>query len=105
MSTKALRSKAIRGYHYIVLALLVVLACLGLGYIDHETTSVMDLFKPGNMLALFLYFFPAYVLSLLFLRLFSKNIKGAALILYSFFCGTFLGFLIALLSLYLIMRT
>jgi len=52
---------------YTSLVFLVALACLGLGYLDHETKALSDLFTPGNLFALLLYFVPAFLLSLLVL--------------------------------------
>jgi hypothetical protein len=41
--------------------LTILICCLGLFSLDRETHRIQDLFSPGNILALFLYFIPTYL--------------------------------------------
>lgn len=94
----------VSGVYYLLLAILVFMACIGLGYIDHETQTLGDLFTAQNMMALFLYFLPAYALNLLFLYLFFKKKRGIELILISFSLGTISGFAMVMTCLYLLLK-
>jgi hypothetical protein len=63
---------------YTVSALVVVLFCFGLFWLDRETHNFTDLFKPGNLFALVLYFIPTFALCALLYRFFEKrNNKNA----------------------------
>lgn len=48
----------------LVIAIAVALACFALGWIDHETTRVAQLFEAQNLAALTLYFLPTYAICL-----------------------------------------
>ena len=58
-----------------VIAFLVLLTCWSLFYLDHETRTFADLLKPGNLVALAVYFFPTFFISL-FLHLKFRNKKS-----------------------------
>ena len=65
--------------YYLLSALFILLLCFGLFYIDKDTKSIADLFKPGNLVALMLYFFPVWLLCFLLYSLFrTKNQKHRA---------------------------
>ena len=88
--------------HYTVGAVIVLFSCFLLGYIDHETKSVADLFKPSNLFALILYFVPTYAISMLLYNLFqrrnNKNSLALALVV-----GIPVGFTVVVVTLALAM--
>lgn len=73
------------------------LACLCLGYLDHETRSITDLFTPSNIFALLLYFVPAFLCSLLFYKYFSKKHYPLKSLAYALLAGMPLGFTLVIL--------
>jgi len=82
---------------YSSMAFFVALACLGLGYLDHETRSIMDLFNPGNIFGLSLYFVPAFLLSVLFYKIFSKKHYPLKSLVYALLAGVPLAFTLVIL--------
>ncbi len=56
--------------YYLVSALIILMLCFGLFYLDKDTKSIVDLFKPGNLVALMLYFFPVWLLCFMLYSLF-----------------------------------
>jgi len=90
-------------YYFLVL-ILTGLTSFALGYLDYETRKISDLFTAQNLVALFLYFLPAFIFSALFLNFFSSKYKGLKLLLLSYSLGTILGFAITFTTLYLKLR-
>jgi len=86
------------GKNYLLSIPVILLFCLALFSLDHETQSVGDLFTPGNLVALMLYFFPTWLicslLYTLFLKLNNKNSFAWSLVL-----GIPAGFLLMVLIL------
>lgn len=58
---------------YLKMALAVLLSCWAVFWLDHETRQISDLFSPGNLAALVIYFVPTYLLSLLLFSYFSNS--------------------------------
>jgi hypothetical protein len=58
--------------NYFLSVPVILLFCFGLFWLDHETQSIADLFKPGNLVALMLYFFPTWLICSLLYTLFQK---------------------------------
>jgi amino acid transporter len=85
------------------LALIVLIACLLLFSLDHETTSFWVLFKTSNLMALLLYFLPTWSLTLVFLHLSEKYRPSKSHLLFSSLIGIPLGFTVVMLSLWAIM--
>lgn len=50
----------------------IVLVCLGLFYLDHETQDMGDLLQPGMLMVLAIYTLPAYLAFALFYHWFNK---------------------------------
>ena len=57
----------------IQIAIIVLLSCWALFYLDHETRSVTDLFKIGNLVALFIYYVPTFLITYLFYIFYNKR--------------------------------
>jgi RsiW-degrading membrane proteinase PrsW (M82 family) len=54
---------------FVFIAITILFTCLSLFYLDHETTSILLLFKPSNLFALLLYFLPTFcICSFLYMR-------------------------------------
>ncbi|MDF1676193.1 MAG: hypothetical protein P1U44_10795 [Vicingaceae bacterium] len=83
-------------FYYFFSALIVVLACFGLFYLDRETHSVTDLFQTGNLVVLVFYFIPTYILSCLLYILF-QYLKSTKSVLLSLLIGIPLGFSLMML--------
>ncbi len=88
--------------HYTALALSVLLACFALFYIDEDTHARTDVFTPGNLVALIIYFTPTFVISFLLFKYISKEINRFESIFYSLVIGIPLGFTLVIFLLYLI---
>ena len=82
------------------IALIVLLSCLGLGYLDHETKSIADLFKPGNIMALMLYFIPTFAISSWFFKLFLGKKDRVNSIVFALLSGIPVGFTLVIVLLY-----
>lgn len=84
--------------YYLLSALTILLACFGLFSIDKDTHSLYDLFKPGNLVALTLYFVPTYLVCYALYSMFGrrgrKNRTSLALIL-----GIPVGFMLVIVIL------
>jgi RsiW-degrading membrane proteinase PrsW (M82 family) len=78
--------------HYFTIALCILLACLALFSLDHETHSVFDLFKPGNLVALVIYFTPTFIVSLFFYHLLSKKYNSQRSLVLSLVAGIPISF-------------
>jgi hypothetical protein len=57
----------------LILALSVLALCLGLFGLDSEIKSITDLFKPGNLFALAIYFLPTFIACYFLFRKLNKN--------------------------------
>lgn len=78
-TTKATNTKSLP---YLLIAVAVLLSCLALFYLDHETRSMADLLKPGNLIALLIYFLPTFLIcALLYPFLLRKNQQGKSIFL------------------------
>ncbi len=80
------------------LALMVVIACLILFSLDHETTSFWMLFQSGNLITLLFYFLPTWVLTVIIYELSLKYRKGGAHLLFAAVVGISLAFVLIILS-------
>jgi hypothetical protein len=49
-------------YYWLFSSIVVLLCCLFLFWIDHETKSVANLVQPGSLVALVIYFIPTFLL-------------------------------------------
>jgi hypothetical protein len=82
---------------YISLAFFTALACLLLCYIDKDSHSLADLFKPGNIVAEFIYFIPTYlVCGLCHSYLFKRSTPGRRMA-YALAAGIPTGFALVIL--------
>tara|TARA_R110000850_G_scaffold254614_1_gene380192 strand:- start:78149 stop:78454 length:306 start_codon:yes stop_codon:yes gene_type:complete len=86
--------------HYTALALSVLLACFALFYIDEDTHALTDVFAPGNLLALIIYFTPACALCFVLFKFISKEFKTLESIFLSLVIGIPLGFTMVLFLLF-----
>ena len=82
------------------MALFVLAAMVGLFCLDHETRSVYDIFQAGNLIAMVLYFIPAYAFSLLFYIKLGDRLNGMVRWATSLSLGIVLGFLLVATLLY-----
>lgn len=76
----------------LLIALGVFLSCLALIAIDKDTHTWNDLFYPGNIVALLIYFTPTYVLSCLLYRVLSRRNAASKSIWFSLVIGVPTGF-------------
>lgn len=90
--------------HILIIAALVLVLTVGLGYLDKETRTIRDLFQVGNLLALFLYFLPAFALSLMFHIKLQPVLTGFYLWAASVMAGCVVGFLLAGFLLYFMLN-
>jgi hypothetical protein len=66
----------------VIVALGGLLAYWGLFYLDHETQSIADLFKIGNLIALAFYFIPAFFITFfLFVKIRQKKSQTTSMFL------------------------
>ena len=70
---EVVKNKSSFALAYLKMAIIVLFLCLCLFWLDWETHSIMDLFKPGNLLALILYFTPTFIITILLFHLFLKK--------------------------------
>ncbi len=86
--------------HYTTLALSVLLACFALFYIDEDTHALTDVFIPGNLFGLIIYFTPACGISFLLFKYISKEIDTLQSIFLSLVIGIPLGLTMVILLLF-----
>ena len=84
---------------YVMLAIIIVTCCFGLGYIDHETKQFSDLLTAQNLAALSLYFIPTLIVCSILHTRFSRKRKPADSILLSLLAGVPLTFALMILLL------
>ena len=101
---EAIRNKPSFALAYLKMGLIVMFFCLFLGWIDHETHSIMDLFKPGNIFALILYFTPTFLLSLLLFHLFVKKYAAGKSLTLALLSGIPAGIAVVMCVLLYLMR-
>jgi len=58
---------------YAIIALIVLLACVGLGWLDKDTKHISDLAKADNLAGLAFYFVPTFILCLFTYKYFKKR--------------------------------
>ena len=75
-----------------IVALGVLLACWGLFYLDHETRSIADLFKIGNLIALAFYFITAFFITFFLFVMIRQKKSQATSMLLAFVIGIPLSF-------------
>jgi RsiW-degrading membrane proteinase PrsW (M82 family) len=76
----------------LMIALGVFIGCLGLIAIDSDTKTLKDIVDPSNIVALFIYFTPTFILSCLLYRLFARKQDNKNSIILSLVIGVPLGF-------------
>jgi hypothetical protein len=81
---------------HITIALIVLVACFALFYLDKDTHSISDLFKVGNLIALIIYFTPTFVISIFLFNLFLKKTTGSKSMLLSLLTGIPLSFFLVI---------
>lgn len=84
-----------------LLAVFVLLSCGGLFWLDHETRSIGDLFKIGNLVALLVYFVPTFLVTFLFYLVLSKKNKNRKSLTLSLVIGIPLSFALIIFAFYL----
>ncbi|MCX6350733.1 MAG: hypothetical protein NTX03_02605 [Bacteroidetes bacterium] len=89
----------LRSQPILLIALIVLFACWGLFYLDHETKSINDLFKVGNLVALVLYFLPTFIICVLLHNWAAKK-QWKNRISFSLLLGIPVGFIIVILGLF-----
>ena len=80
----------------IAMAMTVLTMCFLLFSIDKDTHSVTDLFKPGNLVALILYFTPTYLITTLTYKLFRKKHDKPFSMLSALTIGISVGFAVVI---------
>ena len=83
---------------HIVMVISVLISCFLLFSLDKDTHSLADLFKPGNLFALILYFIPTYAVCLLLNALFEHRHLNRSM-LWSLILGIPLGFTLVIATL------
>ena len=78
------------------IAIVVLLACFGLFYLDYETRSVADLFTTGNLVVLGIYYIPTLILCLSLMLLFTKKFSLSKSMALSLITGIPTGFVIVI---------
>ncbi len=96
------KTNPVKSLSFLFIAAGVLLACWGLFYLDHETHSVRDLFKPGNIVALLIYFIPAYLICMKMHHFFIKKYDEIRSISLSLLAGLPLGFTVIILFMILL---
>lgn len=89
---------------YLFIVIVVIVTCLMLFYLDKDTLSISDLFKPVNLKALFIYFVPTF--GICFVS-FKENLKRKTLrksLLSSLVFGVPVGIMSTMLALFIIMH-
>lgn len=86
-----------RNRHELFIALCVFLACVALVAIDKDTKSWSDVFDPSNIVALFIYFTPTYILTCLLYPLFASKNTATKSISLSLIIGVPAGFTLIIL--------
>jgi len=85
----------------LTLIVVVLLACWGLFWLDHETKEIADLFKRGNLVALLVYFVPTFILTYLIYLFFLKKYNNANSLFWSIIIGIPSSFMLIILAFYL----
>lgn len=83
----------------LTIAVIVLLACIGLFWLDHETHSFRDLLKPGNLAALVIYFTPTFLISYGLYRLFLKKNSPRRSMMLGLLLGIIAGFFLVIVVL------
>lgn len=81
---------------YFTLAAFVLIACCALFGLDRETHSISDLLKPGNQIALLLYFTPTFGITCSCYLWFSRKYKNADSIILALVIGIPVGFILVI---------
>ena len=98
---EAIKTNTTAPLSFVLIALCTILACFGLFWLDWETKSILDLFKPGNLAALVVYFVPTFLTStLLYSYLWRKKSPKLRIIL-SLLIGIPLGFILVICAFFL----
>ncbi len=84
-----------------LLALFVLLSCWGLFWLDYETKSISDLFKPGNLVALLIYFVPTFLITYLIYLFFHKKMDNKKSLIGAILIGIPASFTLIMLAFYL----
>ena len=84
-----------------LLALFVLLSCWGLFWLDHETKSISDLFKPGNLVALLIYYVPTFLITYLIYLFFHKKWDNKKSLIGAILIGIPASFALIMLAFYL----
>jgi hypothetical protein len=88
----------------LLIALGVFICCLGLIAIDSDTKHLSDFIDPGNIVALFIYFLPTFILSCLLYRLFVRKKGDKNSVILSLVIGVPLGFTLLIMFLNSLIR-
>jgi NADH:ubiquinone oxidoreductase subunit 2 (subunit N) len=100
-----MKSLVAGGRHaYWILALCVLIACWLLFSLDEDTHGVENLFEPGNLIALLIYFTPTFLLSVLSYRYFAKKGSMAGGIAKALVVAVPLGFAVIIIALNLMLH-
>jgi len=78
--------------HHFFIGVIVLLSCIILFSIDKDTHSFSDLLKPGNLVALVIYFTPTALLSFFLFELLAKKYDTGKSLTLSLVAGIPLGF-------------
>jgi len=89
---------------FTTIALTVMFSCFALFSLDRETHSIRDLFTPGNLAALVVYFLPAFLSSSLMFNLHYKKRDRNTSLLLSLIIGIPLSFTFVIFILLLLRR-
>ena len=87
---------------YLLIAVTVLAACWMLFALDKDTHNFADLLKPGNLVALAIYYLPTFLISIALLRLFARRGGSGRSIVLALIIGipiSFSGIIITLLLL------
>ncbi len=81
------------------IALFIILSCFALFSLDKGTHAFSDLFKPGNLVALIVYFIPTFLISGFLYEFLSRKRSTSRSILLSLIIGIPLSFTLIIIAL------
>ncbi len=97
-------SKPVPSKQYLWIALVIVAACFLLFSIDKDTHHFSDLFQPGNLVALAVYFIPTYVVCIMLFHYFARRHSLAGSTALSLLIGIPVSFALVIILLLLKMH-
>lgn len=81
------------------IALFITLSCFALFSLDKDTHAFSDLLKPGNLVALIVYFIPTFLISGFLYELLSKKCSTSKSLFLSLIIGIPLSFTLIIIAL------